>query len=291
MTFTLETTLGEGLISLQSITDGITFEEISSSLPKNELEQIVTRALKAGRNGAALTEELLLDVVPLKSLIGYVDLAVIWNRVVLDRIAGPCGFWKSGAAASERPHHGGFSRAPAPSRRPGQISEPPVSSHPPASTTSAALSPADAKALDAVRERLRVIGRMPKDDSLPFALLMSIETMYVELKEAASDSERTEAVREAFPNESQIRIAMLALLDLLDPGAKAKDPSIADADVDTLIKLVLAEERRRKENPRITSLPPAPPGAPKARRSLPPPLPRSSGITELDSEVEAEADA
>jgi hypothetical protein len=287
MTFTLETTLAEGLISLQSIADGITFEEISSSLPKNELEQIVTRALKSGRNGAALTEELLLDVVPLKSLVGYVDLAVVWNRVVLDRIAGPCGFWKSGAATSERPHS--FSRAPAPSRRPAPLSE--QSPPPPATSSSSSLSSADAKALDAVRDRLRIIGRMPRDESLPFALLMSIETMYVELKEATSDDERADAVREAFPNETQTRIAMLALLDLLDPGAKTKDPSIADADAETLIKLVLTEERRRRENPRVTSLPPAPPSPGKPRRSLPPPLPRSSGITDVDSEVEAEADA
>ncbi|MEO7033563.1 MAG: hypothetical protein ABI548_06785, partial [Polyangiaceae bacterium] len=85
-----------------------------------------------------------------------------------------------------------------------------------------------------------------------------------------------------------------ALIELLDPSIDINDPVIKDADVDSLIKVVLFEERHRYEQahpslrppPSPSPLPPpsasrrpgsvAPPPLPRAG-SLPPPLPPPSG--------------
>ena len=53
------------------------------------------------------------------------------------------------------------------------------------------------------------------------------------------------------------------------------DPVIRDADADSLIKVVLFEERRRYEQGRSPAAAPPPPGS--ARRSVPPPLPGNGG--------------
>ncbi|MEO8901182.1 MAG: hypothetical protein ABI488_05855, partial [Polyangiaceae bacterium] len=85
-----------------------------------------------------------------------------------------------------------------------------------------------------------------------------------------------------------------ALIELLDPSIDINDPVIKDADVDSLIKVVLFEERHRYEQahpslrppPSPSPLPPpiasrrsgsvAPPPLPRPG-SLPPPLPPPSG--------------
>jgi len=77
-------------------------------------------------------------------------------------------------------------------------------------------------------------------------MLLSIDTMYADLEIASSDEEREDAIREAFPNQVQLRQAMLALIELLDPTINTKDPLIRDAEVDSLIKIVMFEERRRR---------------------------------------------
>src|SRR5688572_664349 len=45
--FMLETALDEELITLQELSDGITFEEIAKRLPREDLESLVVEALKA----------------------------------------------------------------------------------------------------------------------------------------------------------------------------------------------------------------------------------------------------
>lgn len=99
----------------------------------------------------------------------------------------------------------------------------------------------------AVVERLSQIGRLPPSHAhLSLAMLLSIDTMYADLEIAGSDEEREDAIREAFPNQVQLRQAMLALIELLDPTINTKDPLIRDAEVDSLIKIVMFEERRRR---------------------------------------------
>ena len=100
MTFILENALHEDLLSLADIADGITFEMLATRLPHKELQKLVGHALKLGRERKPLTEEALLDSVPLQSLVGYVPLEHVWKTVVVERVAKPAGFL-AGSAGNE----------------------------------------------------------------------------------------------------------------------------------------------------------------------------------------------
>ncbi|MBN2193232.1 MAG: hypothetical protein JW751_10490 [Polyangiaceae bacterium] len=153
--------------------------------------------------------------------------------------------------------------APATPQRPAQPSPAAGASRPPAAAKPAPLPAAPAKAMSAppppppgggdsdearaaVVARLTQINRLPPSHAhLSLAMLLSIDTMYADLDMAESDDEREDSIREAFPNQVQLRQAMLALIELLDPTINTKDPLIRDAEVDSLIKIVMFEERRR----------------------------------------------
>jgi hypothetical protein len=111
-------------------------------------------------------------------------------------------------------------------------------------------------------------------------MLLSLESMYAELFQVTTDEEREEAIHDSFPNETQLTTAMLALIELLDPSIDITDPVIRDADVASLIKVVLFEERHRAEqaNPsQSNSAVPAPPAQGRQQTaSGPPPLPSSN---------------
>jgi hypothetical protein len=97
-------------------------------------------------------------------------------------------------------------------------------------------------------ERLQKLERLPPSSgTLSLPVLLSIESMYQELEAASTDEAREQVIRESFPNESHLRQAMLALIELLDSTIDTKEPLIRDADIDSLIKIVLFEERRRWE--------------------------------------------
>lgn len=142
-----------------------------------------------------------------------------------------------------------------------------------------------------VLDRLAAINRLPpRNADLSTPILLSIDSMYAELLSASSDEAREEAIRDSFPNEQHLASALLALIELLDPSIDVNDPVIRDADLDSLIKVVLFEERHRYEQahpsqrvppaPLSSSAPPLP--APPSRRTvppIPPPLPRSANAT------------
>jgi len=148
--------------------------------------------------------------------------------------------------------------------------------------------PQEEEARKRVADKLTGIDRLPpKHDALPTGILLSMESMYAELFQLGTDEEREECIRDSFPNEGHLTMAMLALIELLDPSIDITDPVIRDADVASLIKVVLFEERHRAEqaNPSRGSGAPAPPGQSRrppplppggAGKSTPPPLPPPS---------------
>ena len=124
-----------------------------------------------------------------------------------------------------------------------------------------------------VLEKLAGISRLPPHhEALTTPVLLSIESMYAELLSASTDEARELCIRESFPNPAQMSSASV-LIELLDPSIDINDPVIRDADVDSLIKVVLFEERHRYEQAH-PSLRPPPSNAP-----LPPPTasPRRGG--------------
>ncbi|HEY1533564.1 MAG TPA: hypothetical protein VGF76_06085 [Polyangiaceae bacterium] len=318
MTFTLENALREDLVSLADITDGISFEMLATRMPHKELQKLVSHALKLGRERKPLTEEALLDCVSLQSIVGYVPLEHVWKTVIVERVAKPAGFLSAmGGDNKVAPHVKERTSAPPPPPR-DEVSADARKSVPPPKPASGraqedslvdiaaaeddvdklienAQRPApEEEARRRVLEKLAGISRLPPHhEALSTPILLSIESMYAELLGAATDEARELCIRDSFPNPAQMSSALLALIELLDPSIDINDPVIRDADVDSLIKVVLFEERHRYEQahpslrppPSPSPLPPplasrrgsvAPPPLPRAG-SLPPPLPPPGG--------------
>jgi hypothetical protein len=298
MVFFLEAAIGESLLSLGDIADGITFETISTRLPLKELQRVVKYALEQGRKKNPLTEQGLLEVVALKDLVGHVPLDHVYKRVLVAKVAQPSGFIGSGAGdeawpederkddgskpAAEKPKDEKKDkgkpdkRAAAAPAKPKEeeprdvetVSEDELEEVGPGSLRPAAEEEARRKVI----ERLNALGRLPpRHEDLSTPMLLSIESMYADLLTASTDEAREMCIRDSFPNESHLTTALLALIELLDPSIDVNDPVIRDADADSLIKVVLFEERRRYEQGRSPAAAPPPPGS--ARRSVPPPLP------------------
>ena len=91
-------------------------------------------------------------------------------------------------------------------------------------------------------------------------------------------------MRESFPNETLLRTAMLALIEQLDPSVDTRDPIIRDADVSGLMKIVLFEERRRRDG-QSQSRRGSTPAPNRSRRTVPPPLPRTNTPPPLPGEA------
>ena len=134
-------------------------------------------------------------------------------------------------------------------------------------------APHEEQARRRVTERLRAVDRLPPShETLSLPILLSIESMYAELLTFTNDEQREACIRESFPNENHLRTALLALIELLDPNIDTRDPVIRDGDIDSLIKVVLFEERQRYEQGRnvarasMSSIPAGGPGRSAPRR-------------------------
>ncbi len=311
MTFTLENALNEDLVSLADITDGISFEMLSLRLPHKELQKLVAHALKLGRERKPLTEEALLESVSLQQLVGFIPLEHVWKAVILDRIATPHGF--TGVASTKpagAPAVGTRKSVPPPPPREEVAADARKSVPPPKPAAPAARPPEDSlleitsveddvdkliqnsqrpapeeEARRRVLEKLAAISRLPPHhEALTTPILLSIESMYAELLSASTDEARELCIRDSFPNPAQMSSALLALIELLDPSIDINDPVIRDADVDSLIKVVLFEERHRYEQAHPSLRPPPspsplpPPTSARRNSVAPPPLPRAGSM-------------
>ena len=289
MVFLLETALGEKVLSLADIADGVTFESISQLLPPAELQRVVLAALERGRNGEPLTEERLLEVVPLPTLVRHIPLDAFWSQVILAKVAVPAGWLAAGSIPPprERPKSELPKEVkpppPPPAAKAPKAQARPTNGKPAVAAPEPEAPPAEGSgeedvARKRVIERLSAIGRLPtRHPDLSTQILFSIDSMYAELIVAPSDDEREEAIRDAFPNEQHMAAALLALIELLEPSIDVNDPEIAKADVDSLINVFLIEERDHRERTasQRAAAPSAAPAAPQRRSAPPPPLPRN----------------
>ncbi len=302
LTFLVNCALQESLLSLKDIIDGVGIEKLADALPVDELRRVVTRAMQLGREKSPLDEERLLDVVPLAKVIGYVPLEVIWQNVIVRRIAEPYGFIDEPASShraaaaepgttsilDEIPPAKGISKPAVPPSPPApkEKAEAVPSEEAPPSASESRSGDDDARAAAIVR--LKESGRLPPSyEKLTTPILFSIDSMYADLFDASTDEERAECIHESFPNESHLRSAMLALAELLEPSIDVNRPPISEADTEALVKLVVFEERRRKDGGGASRSSVRPPPLPvgraagsipaAARMSSPPPLPGSKG--------------
>jgi hypothetical protein len=101
-----------------------------------------------------------------------------------------------------------------------------------------------ASELERVTKGLGRLGRLPAaHPDLTLPILLSIESMYAELGNTGEDVERYIIVRDAFPNETHLRIALSSLIALLDPNTPNAE-SLHTADAEGLISMLLFAERR-----------------------------------------------
>lgn len=118
----------------------------------------------------------------------------------------------------------------------------------------------DAENMDRQRQRvtehLRAIGRLPpRHATMPASVLRSIDAMYALLPSATDDIQRKSVMRQAFSNEGYLRVALLGLIELMDSSVDTSDPVIQEAKIEALMKILLFEEQRRKENGRFPAVP------------------------------------
>jgi hypothetical protein len=322
VTFVLESALHEGVLRVQDIADGIGFKRIASCLPRAELQRVVEHALSRAREGQRLTEEQLLEAVPLRALMNHIPLEHTWSEVVVSRLARPMQFVRTNGEESARPrplpppppsrNRGAASNKPASSR---SLSSKPASSRSPSSKPArfdpsllpesllelqrgleqsasppavsgpreerlddlVQLSAEDSEETIAVEVSTRVdvkahrdeedrhhaesasefervssnlvrMGRLPPSEpELTLPILLSIESMYAELWHASDDGDRYFIVREAFANQTHLRVALSALIHLLDPNSPSLE-SLREADAEALISMLLFAERRSGGN-------------------------------------------
>lgn len=127
--------------------------------------------------------------------------------------------------------------------------------------------------------------RLPaRPDELSTPLLLSLDTMCSELRGLTTDEERETCIREAFPNESILEQALIALAEVLDPRLDREKLTAQGTGVDALIQIILFEEKRRARSqpslveiegsatgPEIRGLVPPPPPIGGTRSAAPPP--------------------
>lgn len=299
MVFVIETALEERLIDLAGIIDGVGVERLASDLPKALLEQVLVRAVSDGRAERPFDPKALFDVVVLRDWVTHVPLDHLWQGVVRERIVPEAGLDGEALVSEsdiapiddEPPPESGPSTAKGRTKSAGNKAAPRSSDAKPASTATPAPAAGEAANRDAVElaarqraiESLTKISRLPPSHaSLPTATLLAIDSLYADLAPLTTDEAREECIREAFPNEAMLRSALLALAQVLDPNIDVAALE-QDADADSLIKLVLFEERRKADRNRRSLTPPPPtatippPPAPGASSAPPLPAPPVSG--------------
>ena len=84
LAYILERALENLLVSHEEVVHGITVSKLAQSLPKEKLGVIIEASLKTNDK---FTEEDLLEAIPPQSLVEYVSLDYLWEKVILPLVA------------------------------------------------------------------------------------------------------------------------------------------------------------------------------------------------------------
>lgn len=278
----LGTALDQELTSLAELIDAVTPARLASDFPKSLLEGALVRAIESGRSGVAFDARSVFEALPLDQWVEHVPLPLLWSNVVLAIIAP-----KAGLGGDPGPK--GTKKETQESAPATNVGVPP--GPPPKKPTKANDAPERTATENDARERalenLARIERMPvRAESLSTPILLAIDAMYAELLATSDEEERAQIIREAFPNATMMEEALFSIVEALDPRLSPEALRARGAEGESLITLVLFEERRRlsgrgPDSVRTPSRPPGPvapaadaaPPAPVRSSILPPPLP------------------
>jgi len=99
--YMLDRALKDELVSHRDIIEGITIHKLAELLPRAELEKIITGALTAAHGGKPFTEGDLISAIPTMTIVKHVALPLIWERVVVGKIAEAHGYADRSGAPRE----------------------------------------------------------------------------------------------------------------------------------------------------------------------------------------------
>ena len=87
----IKTAAAQGILGARDIVSAIGVAPLIERLPREEVATLLERALEDGRQGQPFTDDALLELVPLDSLVDHVPLATLWEWVIGAKIATPLG--------------------------------------------------------------------------------------------------------------------------------------------------------------------------------------------------------
>lgn len=315
MLFLLQTGLDQELIDLNELVTSVGTKKLANQLPKRILEKVFIEAVSAGLDGGAFDAESLILTVPLTDWVENLPLEHLWETAgtelsVRAGLAEKSTSTASPAVESQAPPAPSKAKGKGKSKSNAAKKADEKSAAPPspqeqgdevevvndddlqvfdgpsqASAPEISVGPLSERSRDEIAARERALGNLKalgrelrSPESLTTSLLLAIDGMYSELVTLSDDDSRAECIREAFPNEKLLIEGLYALAESLDPKLDSKALREKEADVDSLMQLVLFEERRRDSGlpSRSSSPPPVIPAPPSelSTRSIPPvPLP------------------
>lgn len=315
----LQTAIDEDLVDMKKLLHAVGVERLLADLPKELLQKSLADAVRMGLDGKSFDVARLLFHCPLSEWVDHVSLDHLWERAVVGEVLPACALTSSpsgGNTAAKAPGAKASSnkvstdKAPADKassdKAPADKAPADQPSAPVTELASEDLEPAkpsggssvvppsgdrrreEVAARDRALENLRRLDRSPRDaEKLTTPLLLAIDAMYADLLQLADDDAREECIRDAFPNEKLLEDALYAMAEALDPKLDEAELRNKVPTIESLVQLVLYEERRRMNGlgSRTSSPPPGvvpadgivstgPPPLPPSRRSVPPaPLP------------------
>ena len=90
-TYIIECAIEESLVSHRDVVRALSVPTLVEYLPRDEIANILERALLDGRDRTPFSEKTMLDVVGLRPLIDHLPLSSIWEWVIGAKIAAPLG--------------------------------------------------------------------------------------------------------------------------------------------------------------------------------------------------------
>lgn len=104
--YMIDRALVDGLLTHRDILEGISVHELAKLLPREAIGNVIAAALAAGRSAKPFVDRDLLAEVPPSILVEHVPLSVLWEGIVVPRIAEGHRFVvkvpKPGASASSK---------------------------------------------------------------------------------------------------------------------------------------------------------------------------------------------
>ncbi len=256
----IESAVAEGLVSMQDIARGISFEQMAQQVSIEQLQDVFVHAMNAACEDGQLDSAALLGMVDVDTLLADIPLEHTWTNVVMDLVASAGEFPQSPDDLAALPK-------PTIYRRHASVwpasedveddamevtdDELDLSGDAEAETSAdwvqslaaqSGTGVSEPTSVESTRRRsvtkkLEEMGRLPPShEYLSLAILRSMVKAYDEMKRRRTKASRARGVRECFDNDAHLKSALLALLELLNPALDVDDASDTSFLVDVFVR-------------------------------------------------------